>query len=174
MKKTTDDRGKALLFVALTVLVGAIVFVGIYSINAKQNYELANTIGSGIDNTDQHSYYAMVEIGAGYHDPAYPGVVWTEAHADKRHNQEGALVQDIYKKCNESNGSPAIVMHNPKTGRDAFVCFLEGYWVVTIKNFDPAKIEQFGDDVVTAFDRADDLALDDVIAYLERGGYIKP
>ncbi|HKY54422.1 MAG TPA: hypothetical protein VJM08_08960, partial [Anaerolineales bacterium] len=67
-----------------------------------------------------------------------------------------------------------IVLHNPKTGRDAFVCFIEGSWVVTIKNFDPAKIEQFGDDVVTAFDWADDLTLDDVIAYLERGGYIKP
>jgi len=56
-------------------------------------------------------------------------------------------------------------------GRDAYICFVEGYWVVTVKQFDPAKIEEFGYDIVTAFVRKSAKSLDDVIGYLQSADY---
>ena len=40
---------------------------------------------------------------------------------------------------------------NTNGGRGAYICLMEGYWVVTVMRFDPAKIEEFGHDIVTAF-----------------------
>ena len=39
------------------------------------------------------------------------------------------------------------------------------------KQFDSAKIEEFGDDIVTAFVRKSAKSLDDVIKYLQSAGY---
>jgi hypothetical protein len=39
------------------------------------------------------------------------------------------------------------------------------------KQFDSAKIEEFGDDIVTAFVRKSAKSLDDVIKYLQGAGY---
>ena len=50
-------------------------------------------------------------------------------------------------------------------------CFREGYWVVVIKQFDPAKNKEFGDDIVTAFVRKSAKSVDDVIRYLQSAGY---
>ncbi len=167
MQKTMSSSSQAgVLGVILLRVIGVIILIMVYAIKSGQNYELTNTAG----NNSEQQGSVVADIGVGYYDAMYPQVVWTEAHANKRHKE--AVVKDISSKCNESNGDPAVVMHNPKTGRDAFVCFIEGYWVVTVKNFDPAKIAEFGDDVVTAFDRADDITLQEAIDYLVRGGYI--
>ena len=40
-----------------------------------------------------------------------------------------------------------------------------------VKQFNPAKIEEFGDDIVTAFVRRSAKSVDDVIRYLESAGY---
>jgi hypothetical protein len=60
---------------------------------------------------------------------------------------------------------------NTNGGRGAYICFVEGYWVVTVKQFDPAKIEEYGDDIVTAFVRKSAKSVDDVIRYLQGAGY---
>ncbi len=171
MQKTMSSSSQAgVLGAILLLVIGVIILIMVYAIKSGQNYGLANTAGNNIANNSGQQGSVVADIGVGYYDAMYPQVVWTEAHANKRYKE--AVVKDISSKCNESNGNPAIVMHNPKTGRDAFVCFIEGYWVVTVKNFDPAKVAEFGDDVVTAFDRADDMTLQEVIDYLVRGGYI--
>ena len=40
-----------------------------------------------------------------------------------------------------------------------------------MKQFDPAKIEEFDDDTVTAFVRKTAKSMDDVIRYLQGAGY---
>lgn len=166
MKFSRSESGQAVLFVILLLFVGLIAFMGIYGMRAPQNLELANTVGNNIANELDVSGSTVTDIGAGYYDAQDAQVVWTTVHA-ARH---GATVQDIYTKCNESTGNVARQMRHPKTGRDAFVCFVEGFWVVTIKQFDPAKVAEHGDDVVTSFPgNTNDKQW--VIDYLIRGGY---
>src|ERR1043165_7265801 len=76
--------------------------------------------------------------------------------------RHSASVQNIPSKCNESLNAQ-IHMRNPATGRDAFGCFVEGFWVVTIKNFDPVQIAKHGDDTVTSFPIESAKNLQDVI-----------
>lgn len=49
MMKTTSERGQAAVAVLLLLALGVLAFVGIYSMNSRQNYELANSIASNID-----------------------------------------------------------------------------------------------------------------------------
>jgi len=152
MMKTTSERGQAAVVVIILLALGVIAFIGIYGMNSRQNYELANTIASSIERVSEGS--------------AAEQALWTEDHA-RRHDK---LVQSISSKCNESTGFLAHMKH-PTHGRDAYICFVEGYWVVTVKQFDPARIEEFGDDIVTAFVRKSAKSVDDVIRYLQSAGY---
>lgn len=152
MKKIAGEQGQSAVVVIILLALGVIAFIGIYGMNSRQNYALANTIANGID---------LVSEGS-----AAEQALWTESHAG-RHNK---LVESNSTKCNESTGSLAH-MKNPENGRDAYICFVEGYWVVTVKQFDPAKIEEFGDDIVTAFVRKSAKSVDDVIRYLQSAGY---
>ena len=152
MMKIVGERGQSAVVIVILLALGVFAFIGMYSMNSRQNYELANTIANSID---------LVSEGS-----AAEQALWTEAHAG-RHND---LVQSISTKCNEGTGFLAH-LKNPENGRDAYVCFVEGYWVVTVKQFDPAKIEEFGDDIVTAFVRNTAKSLDDVIRYLQGAGY---
>ena len=166
MTNKRSERGQALIVLVL-LAAGVFIFVAMYMANAGQNRELANTVGDSIDNALDSGGSIVTDIGVNYYDPLYPQVVWTSSHA-ARHS---GTVQDIHLKCNESTGNVHIKMHHPKTGRDAFVCFVENVWVVTIKQFDPEMIAKWGDDVVTAF--PGEGTLDDLIAYLLRGGYVQ-
>ena len=152
MMKTTSERGQAAVVVIILLALGVIAFIGIYGMNSRQNYELANTIASSIERVSEGS--------------AAEQALWTEDHA-RRHDK---LVQSISSKCNESTEFLAHMKH-PANGRDAYICFVEGYWVVTVKQFDPARIEEFGDDIVTAFVRKSAKSVDDVIRYLQSAGY---
>ena len=152
MMKTTSERGQAAVAVIILLALGVIAFIGIYGMNSHQNYELANSIANSIEFVSEGS--------------AAEQALWTEDHA-RRHDK---LVLNISSKCNESTGFLAH-MKNPTNGRDAYICFVEGYWVITVKQFDPAKIEEFGDDIVTAFVRKSAKSVDDVIRYLQSAGY---
>ncbi|HKY55797.1 MAG TPA: hypothetical protein VJM08_15880 [Anaerolineales bacterium] len=92
-------------------------------------------------------------------------VVMTRAHA-RRHDKH---VKDIPDKCNSN--SFQIHMYRPSDGRDAFLCFIEGYFVVSIWNFRPEKIAEYGDDEVTSFARPKAQSMDDLISYMEGESY---
>jgi hypothetical protein len=165
MTNKLSERGQALIVFVL-LAVGVFMFIAMYMSNAGQNQELAETVGDSIDNALDSGGSIVTDIGTNYYDALAPQVVWTSSHA-ARHS---GTVQDIYLKCNESTGNVTAKLHHPKTGRDAFVCFVEGVWVVTIKQFDPEMIAKYGDDVVTSFPgETNDLQW--VLDYLIRGGY---
>ncbi len=84
-------------------------------------------------------------------------VMMTRSHA-RRHN---ALVQDIPDKCNAN--SFQVHMYRPSDGRDAFLRFVEGYFVISIFNFSKEQIEKWGDDEVTSFPRESAKRMDDVV-----------
>src|SRR5688572_26699531 len=116
MLRLAGERGQSAVVVMILLALGVIAFIGIYGMNSRQNYQLANSIASSID---------LVSEGS-----AAEQALWTESHAG-RHNK---LVANMSSKCNESTGFLAH-MKNPANGRDAYICFVEGYWVVTIKQF---------------------------------------
>ena len=151
-----SERGQSVIVLALLV-IGLFAVIAMYMANSRQNFELSNTVGSSIA-----SFVDEVAEGSAAEQAA-----WTEAHAS-RHNKH---VLNISSKCNEGTGSAAH-MKNPSNGRDAYICFVEGYWVVTIKQSDPAKIEEFGDDIVTAFARKSAQSMDDVISYMASKGWV--
>jgi hypothetical protein len=136
-----------------------------------QNYEAANTVGNNIaDAIDSRNLTIIEQEYAIFAEEAYANgqaIFMTEAHAG-RHSK---TVKDISSKCNENNFT--VKMRDPATSRDAFICFVEGVWVITVKQFDPAKIEKFGDDVVTAFPRRAAKTVEDVIGYLTKRGYVQ-
>jgi len=151
-----SERGQSVIVLAL-LIIGVFAAIAIYMANSRQNFELSRTVGSSIA-----SFVDEVAEGSAAEQAA-----WTEAHAS-RHNKH---VLNISSKCNEGSGYVAH-MKNLSNGRDAYVCFVEGYWVVTIKQFDPAEIEKWGDDIVTAFARKTAQSVDDVINYMTSKGWI--
>jgi hypothetical protein len=95
----------------------------------------------------------VIIIGAGV-------MMMTHQHS-ARHSQ---LVQDISSRCNENNHQ--LHFHRASDDRHAYLCFLDGFFVFTIKNFSQENIEQWGDDVVTAFPRKGAKTLQDAIDYI--------
>ena len=90
-------------------------------------------------------------------------VMMTQSHASKRHGAE--FVASVASQCNENNYT--YHFRRESDHRDAYLCFLEEFgYVFTIKNFDPARIEEFGDDLVTAFDRKAAKSFQDAIDYI--------
>ena len=64
-------------------------------------------------------------------------------------------------------GSTLVVMLGHAAKRHAYLCFLEEYgFVFTIKNFDPAQIEKWKSDLITAFDRKGAKTFQDAIDYI--------
>ena len=92
-------------------------------------------------------------------------VMMTQAHA-RRHSEH---VNDIPDKCN--NGHFEVHMFRPSDNRDAYLCFVEGYFVVSIFNFTQEMIEKWGDSEVTAFSRPSAKTMQDVIDYMVSKGY---
>jgi hypothetical protein len=155
MAITQRSGGGFSILAILTLVVVVIAFLAIRNLGASQPL---NT-GQGAVTVTEAEYEALAEEALGT-------VYFTKAHAS-RHKK---TVADISDKCNEGTAFIAKA-HNPNTGRDAFVCFIEGFWVVTVKNFSPEQIEKWGDDIVTAFPRRMAKDLQDVIEYLLQEGY---
>lgn len=85
------------------------------------------------------------------------------SHAERRHGAE--FVATVSSKCNENNYS--MHFYRESDNRHAYLCFLEGLgFVFTIKNFDPAQIEKWKSDVVTAFDRPGAKSFQDAFDYI--------
>lgn len=147
-----EQRGQATGFIAiLALVVGIVAFVVIYSMNARQNAELANSVAESI------------AISKPVIEDAY---METLEHAAKRH---GPIVYTIAQQCNSKSGNAQIRLHwdSPKGSRDAYVCFLEGSWWVTVEG---TEVE--GDNIVTVFPRKSAQVLQDVIDYLKSVGYV--
>jgi hypothetical protein len=147
------NRGQPTLLVTiLALVVGIVVLVVIYSANARQNMELANTLAESIAYSEPVIKDAYME---------------TLEHAAKRH---GPIVYTIAKECNSKSGNAQIRMHwdSPKGPRDAYPCFMDGTWWVTVEG---PEIE--GDNIVTVFPRKSAQALQDMIDYLKRLGYVE-
>jgi hypothetical protein len=92
-------------------------------------------------------------------------VMMTQAHA-RRHSEH---VQNIPDKCNK--GHYEVHMFRPSDNRDAYLCFVEGYFVISIFNFTQEMIEKWGDSEVTAFSRPSAKTMQDVIDYMVSKGY---
>jgi hypothetical protein len=145
------QRGQAAVFIAiLTLMVGIVAFVVIYGMNSRQNAELANTVAESITISEPVIEDAYME---------------TLDHAAKRH---GPIVYTIAQQCNSKSGNAQIRLHwdSPKGPRDAYACFLEGSWWVTVEG---PEVE--GDNIVTVFPRKSAHVLQDVIDYLKSVGY---
>jgi hypothetical protein len=93
-------------------------------------------------------------------------MMMTKPHG-ARHNEK---VQNIYEKCNEHNYT--YHFFRARDNHDAYLCFVEGLYVFTIKNFDPNAIAQYGDDVVTSFARDQAKNFEDAIRYITGDGYV--
>lgn len=90
-------------------------------------------------------------------------VVMARSHAQKRHGVE--FVNAVSSQCNENNYQ--YHFYRESDDRHAYLCFLEEFgFVFTIKNFDPAQIEKWKSDVVTAFDRRSAKTFQDAIDYI--------
>jgi len=151
-----SERGQSVIVLAL-LMIGLFAVIAMYMANSRQNFELSSTVGSSIA-----SFVDEVAEGSAAEQAA-----WTESHAS-RHNKH---VLNTSSKCNEGTGSAAH-MKDLSNGRDAYICFVEGYWVVTIKQFDPEAIEKWGDDIVTAFARKSAQSLDEVLNFMMSKGWI--
>jgi hypothetical protein len=128
-----EQRGQATVFIAiLALMVGIVAFVVIYGMNSRQNAELANTVAESITISEPVIEDAYME---------------TLAHAAKRH---GPIVYTIAQQCNSKSGNAQIRLHwnSPKGPRNAYACFLEGSWWVTVEG---SEVE--GDNIVTVFPR---------------------
>jgi hypothetical protein len=84
----------------------------------------------------------------------------------RRHNQN---VANIPEKCNQNNYQAH--MHRESDNRDAYLCFVAGFFVVSIFNFAQEMIEKWGSDEVTAFTRPAAKTMQDVIDYMISKGY---
>ncbi len=62
-------------------------------------------------------------------------------------------------------------MFRPSDNRDVYLCFVEGYFVVSIWNFTKESIEKWGDAEVTSFSRPSAHTMDELIRYMESTGY---
>gem|GEM_PF-1841049 len=92
-------------------------------------------------------------------------VMMTQSHA-RRHSEH---VKDIPDKCN--SGHYEVHMFRPADDRNAYLCFVEGYFVISIFNFTQEMIEKWGDNEVTAFARPSAKTMQDVIDYMVSKGY---
>jgi hypothetical protein len=147
------QNGQATVLIAiLTLVVGIVAFAVIYGLNSRQNAELADTVAESITYSEPVIEDAYME---------------TLEHAAKRH---GPIVYTIAEQCNSKSGNAQIKMHwdSPKGPRDAYACFLEGMWWVTVEG---AELE--GDNIVTVFPRRTAQVLQDVIDYLKSAGYVE-
>lgn len=148
-----QQRGQAAVFIAvLALVVGIVALVVIYSMNSRQNAEFANRVAESITISEPVIEDAYME---------------TLEHAAKRH---GPIVYTIAEQCNSKSGNAQIKMHwdSPKGPRDAYACFLEGSWWVTVEG---AEVED--DTIVTVFPRKSAQVLQDVIDYLKSVGYVE-
>lgn len=85
------------------------------------------------------------------------------SHAARRHGEE--FVKAVSSQCNESNYQ--YHFYRESDDRHAYLCFLEEFgFVFTIKNFDPAQIQKWKSDLVTAFDRKGAKTFQDAIDYI--------
>ena len=127
------QRGQTAGFIAiLALVVGIVSLVVIYSMNSRQNAELANSVAESITLSEPVIEDAYME---------------TLEHAAKRH---GPIVYTIAQQCNSKSGNAQVRLHwdSPKGPRDANVCFLEGSWWVTVEG-----TEVDGANIVTIFPR---------------------
>ena len=92
-------------------------------------------------------------------------VLMTQAHA-RRHDKH---VADIPDKCN--SGHYEVHMFRPSDSRDAYLCSVEGYFVVSIFNFTQEMIDKWGDTEVTSFSRPSATTMQDLIDYMASRGY---
>ncbi len=92
-------------------------------------------------------------------------LMMTQEHA-RRHDRHVANIPD---KCNSN--SFQVHMFRQSDNRDAYLCFVEGYFVVSIWNFAKEAIEKWGDDEVTSFSRPSAHTMDELIRYMESTGY---
>jgi hypothetical protein len=146
-----EQRGQAAVFIAiLAFVVGIVALVVIYSMNSRQNAELANRVAESIAISEPVIEDAYME---------------TLEHAAKRH---GPIVYTIAQQCNSKSGNAQIRLHwdSPKGPRDTYVCFLEGSWWVTVEG-----VEVEDDTIVTVFPRKSAQVLQEVIDYLKSVGY---
>ncbi len=94
-------------------------------------------------------------------------VMMTQEHA-RRHDRHVANIPD---KCNSN--SFQVHMFRPSDNRDAYLCFVEGYFVVSIWNFTKEALEKWGDNEVTSFSRPSAHTMDELIRYMESTGYTR-
>jgi hypothetical protein len=149
------QRGQAVFFAILALVVGIVAFIGIYGMNSRQNMELANSVAESID-------VSSPEIEDIYME--------TIEHAVSRH---GPIVYSVVKSCNSKSGNAQLHMRwdSPKGPRDAYVCQFpdDGMWWVVIEGE-----EINGDNIVTAFPRPVAKTIEDMIKYLKGAGYVQP
>jgi len=93
-------------------------------------------------------------------------VMMTSGHA-RRHDKNVANIPD---NCN--SGHYEVHMFRPSDNRDAFLCHVEGFFVVSIFNFTQDMIDKWGDSEVTSFSRPSAKTMQEVIDYMIREGYI--
>lgn len=127
------QRGQAGVLIAILALVAGIVaFAAIYGMNSSRNMQLANTVAESITISEPAIEDAYME---------------TLEHAAKRH---GPIVYTIAQECNSKSGNAQKRLHwdSPKGPRDAYPCFIDGSWWVTVEG---AEVE--GDNIVTVFPR---------------------
>jgi hypothetical protein len=147
------QRGQAGVLIAILALVAGIVsFAVIYGMNSSRNMELANTVAESITYSEPVIEDAYME---------------TLEHAAKRH---GPIVYTIAQECNSKSGNAQVRLHwnSPKGPRDAYPCFIDGTWWITVEG---AEVE--GDNIVTVFPRKSAQVLQDVIDYLKSVGYVE-
>ena len=160
-----SPRGPAgVLLTVLTLVVGIIAFIGIYGMNFSQNLEIANSVGNSITNNTRQSA-ASEDISLEVAEQEQIQAYLTQAHA-RRHDK---YVADIPDKCNSS--SFQVHMHRNSDNRDAYLCLIEGYFVISIFNFTQEMIDKWGDTEVTAFSRPAAQTMQDVIDYMASKGY---
>ena len=147
------QRGQAAVLVAILALVAGIVaFAVIYGMNSSQNAELANTVAESITYSEPVIEDAYME---------------TLEHAARRH---GPIVYTIAQQCNSKSGNAQKHLHwdSPRGPRDAYPCFIDGTWWVTVEG-----AEAEGDNIVTVFPRKSAQVLQDVVDYLKSIGYVE-
>lgn len=93
------------------------------------------------------------------------GVMMLKGHS-KDHSGEipGWSVSDMHDHCGPNNYSAHF--HRASDGRDAYLCEYMGYIYFSIRQFDPAQVQKYGTDRVTAFVRKGAQTLQDGYNYI--------
>ena len=92
-------------------------------------------------------------------------VVFIGGHS-KDHSGEipGWSVSDMHDHCGPNNYSYHFKRFSD--GRDAYLCEFQGYIYFSIRQFDPAQVQKYGTDRVTAFVRKGAQTLQDGYNYI--------